>query len=812
MRRIRYSLCKIVGTLATPLSRSFLSSSSLPTRTFCVPLSLQKPEDALAQAMYLQSLLKDPKPSPSTVIHRVESRRYNNNHPITVASFLEALGTSREIWRYVNKTPAELERLGVLHANLDALLSDLATLSTPSTDAGSVPLSAAKGSPLNPVQVYVQGQPPTRLGMMGSVGRIISTMVNVGFIAVAALLLLAVLDRNTGQKNGTNQGLSASAGLSDPSVGLGAAAFAPKQYNKDILPEKDIKTFADVKGCPEAKNELMEVVQFLKEPSRFTRLGAKLPKGVMLYGPPGTGKTLLAKAVAGEAGVPFFYRSGSEFEEMYVGVGARRVRSLFQAAQKAAPCIVFIDEIDAIGGSRKSLENHAARKTLNQLLVEMDGFESTEGVIVMAATNIPDALDPALTRPGRFDRHVHIALPDVSGRTEILEHYLAGKPVTPELDARRYARATSGFSGADLSNLINESALLAAKLNKPRIETWMLDEARDKISMGSARTSAIVPESERRNTAFHEAGHALVALLTRGAMPIRKATIVPRGRALGMVQQVPDDDYSSLTVEQMHARLDVCMGGRVAEHLVFGWDKVSAGASNDLVQASRLARAMVTEYGLSPVIGPVSIGKDDGSEEMKRKVDEEVSRLLREAHTRVEKLLLEHRTGLDRIAEALLSHENLTGDEVKEAMNGKLMPWPEKLGLHPELAQTVTRDAAGIAPTTTTATPSTATVPSTSGVEVLVTEPAPVTVKRLGGAGNPDRETGTSTSTAEATPLDLLELLKNASGIRISIQTMRTSAPAASPTKEASPTAEKKEGGKEEGKEKKEKQNKKEGR
>lgn len=287
-----------------------------------------------------------------------------------------------------------------------------------------------------------------------------------------------------------------------------------------------------------------------------------------------------------------------------------------------------------MGGSRKALENQAARKTLNQLLVEMDGFDANEGIIVMAATNIPDSLDAALTRPGRFDRHVNVPLPDVKGRTEILEHYLSDKPMAPAVDAKRYARATPGFSGADLFNLVNEAALTAAKTHRDRLEAWMLDEARDKVSMGAARKSAIIPESERRNTAFHEAGHALVALRTRGAMPIHKATIIPRGHALGMVQQVPDDDYSSLTVEQMLAKLDVCMGGRVAEHLVFGWDKVSAGASNDLWQASRLARAMVTQYGLSPVIGPVAVSNDGVSADLQRKVDEEVGRLVGEAYKR----------------------------------------------------------------------------------------------------------------------------------------------------------------------------------
>ena len=348
--------------------------------------------------------------------------------------------------------------------------------------------------------------------------------------------------------------------------------------------EDSDKSFKDVVGIDEAKSELEEIVMYLKDSKRFTRLGGKLPKGILLTGPPGTGKTLLARAIAGEAKVPFFYTSGSEFEEMYVGVGARRVRDLFEAAKAKSPCIIFIDEIDAIGGSRHLKEQSAMKMTLNQLLVEMDGFEQNNGVIVIAATNFPDSLDSALTRPGRFDKHVDVPPPDIGGRKAILELYAKKIPVSADVDMEQLARGTPGFSGAELYNLVNQAAVKASKDGLKAVGMAAFEYAKDKIMMGAERKSAIISPETMRMTAFHEAGHALVALKTDGCDPIHKATIMPRGRSLGMVMQLPDGDQTSMTRKQMLARLDVCMGGRVAEELVYGAENVTSGASSDIMQ------------------------------------------------------------------------------------------------------------------------------------------------------------------------------------------------------------------------------------
>uniref|UniRef100_A0A7R9VRD6 AAA+ ATPase domain-containing protein n=1 Tax=Chlamydomonas euryale TaxID=1486919 RepID=A0A7R9VRD6_9CHLO len=403
--------------------------------------------------------------------------------------------------------------------------------------------------------------------------------------------------------------------------------------NPDLKPQHATNTkFVDVMGVDEAKHELMEVVEFLKDPAKFTALGGKLPRGVLLVGPPGTGKTLLARAIAGEAGVPFFYTSGSEFEEVFVGVGARRVRDLFAAAKKHSPCIVFIDEIDAIGGNRNPKDQQYMRMTLNQLLVELDGFKASEGVIVVAATNFPEVLDKALIRPGRFDRHVVVPNPDVEGRRQILERHFNDIPRAADVDLKVIARATPGFSGADLANLINVAALQAAKTGSKTVDMSSLEYARDRIMMGAERKSAVISEKNRRLTAYHEGGHALVAMFTPGADPVHKATIVPRGMALGMVSQLPEEDATSISRKQMLARLDVCMGGRVAEELIFGDDDVTSGASSDLKQATSLARAMVTKYGMSDKVGHVSLDyEDDGrsmSSETRAAIEAEVRTIL----------------------------------------------------------------------------------------------------------------------------------------------------------------------------------------
>jgi len=417
------------------------------------------------------------------------------------------------------------------------------------------------------------------------------------FLSTLAIVsLMWMVGAVTARRVVTRAGQGQSHGIGQDAHHGVAASLEPKEYVKENMPQKSVKSFADVKGCDEAIGELKEIVEYLKKPEKFVKLGGTLPKGVLLTGPPGTGKTLLARAVAGEANVPFFYKSGSEFDEMFVGVGSRRVRSLFAAAKKKSPCIVFIDEIDAVGGTRSNYEaSGGSRKTLNQLLTEMDGFEENSGVVVIGATNLADMLDPALTRPGRFDRHVAVALPDVKGRKGVLDLYLSNKPVESDVDSELLARRTPGFSGADLFNMVNEAALMAATKDLDRITEDCLDEARDKILMGSPRALSQSQEA-RRLTAYHEGGHALVALYTPGAKPIHKATIIPRGHALGMVSQVPDKDEYSTTKQQMMAHIDVCMGGKVAEEMIFGPEFVTSGATSDLKSATRMVR-----YFFSPV-------------------------------------------------------------------------------------------------------------------------------------------------------------------------------------------------------------------
>eukprot|EP00602_Paraphysomonas_sp_CaronLab_P003097 CAMPEP_0185032972 /NCGR_PEP_ID=MMETSP1103-20130426/21540_1 /TAXON_ID=36769 /ORGANISM="Paraphysomonas bandaiensis, Strain Caron Lab Isolate" /LENGTH=629 /DNA_ID=CAMNT_0027569077 /DNA_START=373 /DNA_END=2262 /DNA_ORIENTATION=- len=456
--------------------------------------------------------------------------------------------------------------------------------------------------------------------------------------------------------------------------------------------EKSDKSFDDVVGVDEAKEDLQEIVMYLKEPKKFTKLGGKLPKGVLLTGPPGTGKTLLAKAIAGEAGVPFFYTSGSEFEEMFVGVGARRVRDLFQQANSQSPCIIFIDEIDAIGGSRHLKDQSAMKMTLNQLLVEMDGFQQNSGTIVIAATNFPESLDSALTRPGRLDKHVDVSLPDVGGRKAILELYGSKVPLSKDVDLEQIARGTPGFSGAELYNLVNQAALKASRDGLSAIGMASLEYAKDKIMMGAERQSAVISKETMKTTAFHEAGHALVSLLTDGADPIHKATIMPRGRALGMVMQLPDGDQTSLSRKQMLAKLDICMGGRVAEELIFGEDNVTSGASSDFQQATRLAKMMITKWGFSSKLGIQYMDdKDKFSGDTQTIVDQEVRKLLEESYNRAKTLLETHRKELGLIANALLEHETLSGSEVVDISKGK----PLNLRLR---SQKASREATPIPP------------------------------------------------------------------------------------------------------------------
>ena len=447
-------------------------------------------------------------------------------------------------------------------------------------------------------------------------------------------------------------------------------------------------TFEDVAGIDEAKQELEEVVDFLKDPHKFQRLGGKIPKGVLLVGPPGTGKTLLARAIAGEANVPFFTISGSDFVEMFVGVGASRVRDMFEQGKKNAPCIIFIDEIDAVGrhrGAGLGGGNDEREQTLNQLLVEMDGFEANEGVILIAATNRPDVLDPALLRPGRFDRQVVVPNPDVGGREKILKVHMKKVPLSPDVDARVIARGTPGFSGADLANLVNEAALLAARRGKRLVTMAEFEAAKDKVMMGAERRSMVMTEDEKKLTAYHEAGHALVGWFSPFHDPLHKVTIIPRGRALGLTMSLPERDRYGYARKELRARLAMMFGGRVAEEIIFGADDVTTGASDDIRQATNLARRMVTEWGMSEKLGPLRFSENEEeiflghsvtqrknvSEATARLIDEEVKRVIEEAEAKARSILTEHLDDLNRVAKALLEFETLSFDDIKAVLAGE---------------------------------------------------------------------------------------------------------------------------------------------
>ena len=472
----------------------------------------------------------------------------------------------------------------------------------------------------------------------------------------------------------------------------GAKAFSFGKSKAKLLTGDTPKvTFADVAGADEAKVELQEIIEFLKDPQKFTKLGGRLPKGALLVGPPGTGKTLLAKAVAGEAGRPFFSMSGSDFVEMFVGVGASRVRDLFEQGKAHAPCIIFIDEIDAVGrhrGAGLGGGHDEREQTLNQLLVEMDGFESNDGVILIAATNRPDVLDPALLRPGRFDRQIVVDAPDLKGREGILKVHLRNKPIADDVTVTTLARGTPGMSGADLANLVNEGALLAARRGHDKI--WMadLEEAKDKVMLGAERKSLVMREEERRLTAYHEAGHAVCAMLVKGNDPLHKVTIVPRGRALGVAFTLPEDDRVSVTREQIEARLAMAYGGRVAEELIFGRERVTTGAASDIQQATGIARRYVGQWGLSDRIGPILVGDNEHevflgrelgsrrevSEDTARLVDSEVKRVIDEAYERARGVLSEHIQLLHAVAASLLERETLTRDDIEVLRRGDQLP------------------------------------------------------------------------------------------------------------------------------------------
>ncbi|MCO6440659.1 MAG: ATP-dependent zinc metalloprotease FtsH [Nitrococcus mobilis] len=475
--------------------------------------------------------------------------------------------------------------------------------------------------------------------------------------------------------------------------GRGAMSFGKSRAR--MMSEEQIKvTFADVAGVEEAKQDVVELVEFLRDPAKFQRLGGRIPKGVLLVGPPGTGKTLLAKAIAGEARVPFFTISGSDFVEMFVGVGAARVRDMFAQAKKHAPCIIFIDELDAVGRQRGAGlgGGHDEREqTLNQMLVEMDGFEGSEGIIVIAATNRPDVLDPALLRPGRFDRQVVVPLPDVRGREQILKVHMAKVPAVEDVDIRVIARGTPGFSGADLANLVNEAALFAARRTKRLVSPQDFEDAKDKIMMGAERKSMVMSEDEKRLTAYHEAGHAVVGLLSPEHDPVHKVTIIPRGRALGVTMFLPEEDRYSYTKQRLNSRLASLFGGRLAEEMIFGRERVTTGAQNDIQHATEIARNMVTKWGLSDRMGPLAYGEDEGevflghsvtqhkqiSDETAHAIDEEIRRIIDENYHQAKRILEENTDKLTNMADALIKYETLDREQIDDIMNGR-PPRPPK--------------------------------------------------------------------------------------------------------------------------------------
>ncbi len=470
--------------------------------------------------------------------------------------------------------------------------------------------------------------------------------------------------------------------------GKGGAMGFGKSKAKLLTEKHGRVTFDEVAGIDEAKDELEEIVEFLRNPQKFSRLGGKIPKGALLVGPPGTGKTLLARAIAGEAGVPFFTISGSDFVEMFVGVGASRVRDMFEQAKKNAPCIVFIDEIDAVGRSRGAGYgggNDEREQTLNQLLVEMDGFEANEGIIIIAATNRPDVLDPALLRPGRFDRQVQVPNPDIKGREKILSVHARKVPLGPDVDLRIIARGTPGFSGADLANLVNESALMAARIGRRFVMMIDFESAKDKVMMGAERRSMVMTEDEKKLTAYHEAGHAVVGLNVPQHDPIHKATIIPRGRALGLVLSLPERDQLSVSYTKYTSKIAMALGGRVAEELVFGKDQVTSGASSDIQQVSKIARAMVTQFGYAEELGFVDYANEQSSylgnygggtnhsADTQKIIDDKVKAIVQEGYETAKRILTEKRDDLERLAQGLLEYETLTGNEITRVIAGEAL-------------------------------------------------------------------------------------------------------------------------------------------
>lgn len=587
-------------------------------------LANAKPEDARKQAALYRALIDS---EPEVVIRRFEDERFERDAEC-VSLYLAALYETNQLER------ASRFLLSASTAKVDP---------AGGSSGGHWPLGGLLGTKERPLVVQNTSGPGG--------WRRLWTVLNIFIVGSIAYSIFGMNEQRLG----------------------GITTKVHKFFKKGETSEKSY-AFDDVQGCDEAKKELEEIVEFLKNPAKFNKLGAKMPKGVLLVGPPGTGKTLLAKAVAGEADVPFVYASGSQFDEVFVGVGSMRIRQMFESAKAQAPAIIFIDEIDAIGSRRNPRDPQHSRMSLNQLLTEMDGFSESTGVVVIAATNLPESLDKALLRPGRFDRHVQVPLPDVRGRRQILEMYLKDVRLSSEVDIAVMARATPGFSGADLFKMVNTAKIVASVENGLQVTMAHLEHAKDEILMGAPRKSTLLSDEDRRVTAYHESGHAIAALHTRYSHPIHKATILPRGMALGMVTQLPERDELSVSRAQLLARMDVAMGGRVAEAMVFGEDQITTGASNDFSQATAIARAMVTQYGMSEAVGPVAIGDADWetlSPDTRALIDAEVKRLLDESLARAKALLASHRGQLDRLAAALLDYETLTREEIELVVAGR---------------------------------------------------------------------------------------------------------------------------------------------
>ena len=573
---------------------------------------------------------------PSIAVRRFESGNFASDDAV-MREYVKALALSNQLSRLSLNMLAQHHPAGGLNAG-GAAPAFAQTLDPHAAAGAGMP--GRGGTSDEPLHVQWHESPRAQLWKM---------LRMLAFAGVTGAVLMALVDEKSLPK------------------GLG--------FSADVQPvAQSTKRFSDVVGVDEAKSDLQDIVKYLRSPKSFTRLGGKLPKGCLLTGPPGTGKTLLARAVAGEAGVPFFYMSGSEFEEVFVGVGAKRVRELFAAAKKRSPCIIFIDEIDAIGSHRNPKDQQAMKMTLNQLLVEMDGFQQNQGVIVLAATNFPEALDHALVRPGRFDTQVVVPLPDVKGREQILSLYVKPVPLDDDVNLGMIARATNGFSGADLSNLVNVAALKASHDDKKAVGMGDLEHASDKIRMGAERKSAVISPENLKLTAYHEGGHALVALRTPGSMPIHKATIVPRGNTLGMVAYLPEKDQMNMSREQLLAHIDICMGGRIAEELIFGKSGVTTGAGSDLEQATNTARNMVTKYGMSNSLGPIyhkTSELERLSSATREAIETEVREILQRAENNARRILSDHKDELHRLAEGLLTRETLTLTEINELLAAK---------------------------------------------------------------------------------------------------------------------------------------------